>query len=613
MSRSRVVSWRRAQSAASVAPRTTLGILISLAPVGALLWHRQLPQAHDFFRNLVLAAFFSDAISEGVWYPRWLPDMNGGYGYPEFVFYPPGYFFLSQLFALVGMPILRCALTLAVVSLVGGLGAYRLIRCFMPPRPSLFFLLLFQLTPYHFTEIYGLGHLSESMALQLSPWPLYFLCRLARTPGDGRAHRWLGVGLALALTGMGYAHPLTYVLFLPVFVAMACGVGLSIGPRARGVFFRRTSLGILLALTLSSPYWLTVVTMRPYVNSQAALGGRLDPFRHFLSPVAFFWSGGDALSRQLGLSFELGPVHFILALAGVWVGRREPIVLAASVIYGTLLLLMTRALSPFWSLYPFYLMQFPWRLLAVSAVFQLISMLGLARFTRDVARKRVAIALALVGLTVMWHRDQLVFRAMPRNAMEAPTIQRMISDSFPERSTFAPIDVVTPGAGDIRNAMANVRHAVPLTRIATLDGSEWMPITALGSPLPRARSESLLEIQTGSASVVPKEGSSKFRLDYVVDGATTSVLVINQLYLPGWRVLLDGSAVSEGALRDTVLSDGRIAVSIGPGRHRLEAWYDGPPGRRWRLLAMLAVGGGCVVLLLWPRRKATVSSSPTPR
>jgi len=148
----------------------------------------------------------------------------------------------------------------------------------------------------------------------------------------------------------------------------------------------------------------------------------------------------------------------------------------------------------------------------------------------------------------------------------------------------------------MRNAAANVRHAVPHSRFATLDGSEWTPITALPSPLRGPRGESFLEPLTGSASAVPMEGSSKFRLDYAIDAATSSAVLINQLYLPGWSVLLDGSAVPDTVLRDGVLADGRITVSVGPGRHRLQAWYDGPPGWRWKLLAMLTMTG---VFILW--------------
>lgn len=525
--------------------------------------------------------------------------MNGGYGYPLFVFYQPGYFYISHLFSFVDAPILRCALTLSVVALAGGLGAYRLIRCFMPPRASLFFLLMFQLTPYHFTEIYARGDLTEWIVLQLSPWPLYLLYRLVRTPTDSRAHPWLGVGLAIALTCLCYAHPVTHVLFLPAFVAMACGLGLSLASRDRLSFFKRVFLGTLIAVTLSSPYWLTVVTVRQYVNSQAALGGHFEPFTHLLSPLAFFWSEADALSRRLGLSFELGPVHFMLALCGLWFGRKEPFVLAASAIYAALLLLMTHAVPSFWSLYPFYLIQFPWRLLAVSAIFQLICMLGIARIGRAGNRIDVVIAGALVMVTVLWHSDELAFRPMPKNVLESPDVQLMIGASFPSRSSFVPFDVATPRVRDIRNAAANVRNAVPLSNLSTLDGSEWIPLTALASPLRRPRGESFLELLTGSASSMPMKGSSKFRLDYVIEAATSSAILINQLYLPGWRVSLDGRALSDAALRTNVLADGRIAVSMGPGRHRLQAWYDGPPGWRWKTLCMLALIGVCIPWLFW--------------
>ena len=59
---------------------TLLGLLISLVPVSALLWHRQLPNNPEVFRYLFLSELFSDAITSGAWYPRWIPDLNGGYG-----------------------------------------------------------------------------------------------------------------------------------------------------------------------------------------------------------------------------------------------------------------------------------------------------------------------------------------------------------------------------------------------------------------------------------------------------------------------------------------------------------------------------------------------------
>ncbi|HVN79608.1 MAG TPA: hypothetical protein VMW38_11475, partial [Terriglobia bacterium] len=38
---------------------------------------------------------FSQLLAEGVWLPRWLPDSNGGYGSPVFIFYSPLIYYVS--------------------------------------------------------------------------------------------------------------------------------------------------------------------------------------------------------------------------------------------------------------------------------------------------------------------------------------------------------------------------------------------------------------------------------------------------------------------------------------------------------------------------------------
>src|SRR5712692_6644014 len=112
--------------AARAACMTIAGSIVALVPVAALLLHRRLPHSFDVLRYLILSQLFSDAIAGGAWYPRWIPALNGGYGYPQFVFYQPGYFYLSHLFAPVDAAVLRAALTLSTVALAGALGAYRL-------------------------------------------------------------------------------------------------------------------------------------------------------------------------------------------------------------------------------------------------------------------------------------------------------------------------------------------------------------------------------------------------------------------------------------------------------------------------------------------------------
>jgi hypothetical protein len=196
--------------------------------------------------------------------------------------------------------------------------------------------------------------------------------------------------------------------------------------------------------------------------------------------------------------------------------------------------------------------------------------------------------------------------------LDTRAFRRMMDDSFPSRGAFVPIEPVTPSLDDIRNAMGNMRRAVPLTRLATFDGAEWMPLTALDRPLRRARGDALVEVVPGgAASVTPRPRSSSFRLDYTIEATAWSRIAINQLYLPGWRVVLDGLVVPDETLLAALLPDGRLAVDVGPGRHRVRAWYDGPPGWGRRLTAALAVVAAALVGLFAAPR--AVSSSPTPR
>ena len=55
-------------------------------------------------------------------------------------------------------------------------------------------------------------------------------------------------------------------------------------------------------------------------------------------------------------------------------------------------------------------------------------------------------------------------------------------------------------------------------------------------------------------------------------------LQINQLYFVGWNVRIDGEAIETQTLEEAVSSDGLIRVTFPPGRHYVEAVYDGPPG-----------------------------------
>src|SRR2546425_5036629 len=53
---------------------------------------------HDLVQHIAVMQDFDKVLRSGVLYPRWLPDINNGYGTAWSNFYPPVFFYLSSLF-----------------------------------------------------------------------------------------------------------------------------------------------------------------------------------------------------------------------------------------------------------------------------------------------------------------------------------------------------------------------------------------------------------------------------------------------------------------------------------------------------------------------------------
>jgi hypothetical protein len=103
----------------------------------------------------------------------------------------------------------------------------------------------------------------------------------------------------------------------------------------------------------------------------------------------------------------------------------------------------------------------------------------------------------------------------------------------------------------------------------------------------------------------PLEGSSPHHIRVLVRaGSTGGTVTVQQLYFPGWRVRLDGQPVPEARLRDGLLPDGRMRVRLpDAAEHLVEAWYDGPPGWRWRSVGVGVVTAGSAAFVAWRWRR----------
>ncbi len=534
-------------------------------------WHR----SHEEVRYLVLADLFGRALQDGIAYPRFLPDLYGGYGYPTFCFYQPGFFWVAALFSALPLA-LHHALQLAIVFLlyVGALGAFRVGDLLAERRWAWFSALLFLLTPYLFVDLYVRGDLSEAMALLLGPWLFACLIDLDRRLARGASPAPAMLGLALSVAAIVLAHPAPSIALLPAVAATA--VALAWRAPHGGSLALRAAGSLVAGVALAAPYWGALLAVRGQVGFERLVGGFYAPELHGASVLqlvsrAWGFGGSTAGGAGDGMSLQLGAVHLGLALAGAVAGRRSRIVRAAAVCYAALALLVLDAASPLWARAgPLRFLQFPWRLLAATATLQLVAALGLRAWTASLGPRGEAVLLAGLGLVAIgWHADQ-----------------------------FRVAGATGDPAGILRDYHARVKRET-FEHFAYRD--EFTPRTALRRPeRPRDPEEPAVRLE-GVGAVRELPGASAHRIRVAIEAPAPTAFVIEQLYLPGWEIVLDGRAIPRETLERSLTAEGFVRLSLPTaGGHRLEAAYRGPPGAGLRAAGMGVALAGFAWLLRRP-------------
>src|SRR5947207_5391863 len=95
-----------------------------------MLWTDDLPNHIAFSKQ------FDKVFRSGVVYPRWLPDINDGYGVATMIFYPPGMHYVTLVFhALLGDWLSAYFALVAAAIIVSGFSFYQLSRVFFG-RPA---------------------------------------------------------------------------------------------------------------------------------------------------------------------------------------------------------------------------------------------------------------------------------------------------------------------------------------------------------------------------------------------------------------------------------------------------------------------------------------------
>lgn len=264
-----------------------IGIAVATAAVAPFFFSRRekvpgtnqilrLIDTHDLWMHLYIMQEFDSVLRSGVIYPRWIPEINRGYGILNMIYYPPGFFYMTSSVHTVISDWHYVVFAVAALALAGsGFTLYLLARMFYSRTASFIAALFYMLIPFHMLDLYYRGALPQFVGYLFLPLIFYFVYRLGR---EGGARYFAGLGLSFGL------FLLTH---LPVGLMLSYAIGfLGLVWSVREKDWRiglRLASGLAIGLMLSAIYWLpaAVETKLAYENASDWY-----PYHHYKSYIS---------------------------------------------------------------------------------------------------------------------------------------------------------------------------------------------------------------------------------------------------------------------------------------------------------------------------------------
>ncbi len=582
-----------AQPPETRADRVRWGVLLALMSAFAILtaWTYNLgAYAHDAAAEHVPRGLvFSNAISDGFLYPRWVQFLHLGLGSPLFTFQPPlPYYGMDVLdrFLALGHP-LGWRILIAAGLLTAFLGMYFLVRELTDRRwPALLAAVAYLYAPYVLRNALERGS-NEAFGMFLYPWVLWGLIWLARRP---TFWRFLAATLLwAACIGM---HVLAPLILAPVTLVVALLMG-----------WRQRTLAPLLALLLGGLLmtwvWLPMVTEQHNVHVERDFNYVLAipednpiPLDRLLAPPAIF----DTARDNNNVGDRIGLVHTLLLFAGVlgtayalirkryWLG----VALGVAVAVGVFLLWMMTPWSYFlwvWFEPLLYRVQYRTRLMGVQA-------LGAS----------AAAGLLIALLSARWQKIAALTLSLLLLLIALPTLYVDLQHRFGEFDNSITLEQVRQiewdGGG---TSLTAFDEFMPKWRNILFDEAEK---ARLGQDFD-AQERPLAQTPAGVSVTDARVTASSWDLTLSLDAP--QLLTLNLIDYPRWQALLDGQPHHLQPQQDT----GLVQVQMPAGEHHLALRYATTDAERiaW-LISLLVVAGLLAAGVWWQLRGRQRKLSP---
>jgi hypothetical protein len=525
-------------------------IVVLLIPVFVVLPLLQpgLPRTADGFLHLLRVVEVDQSWRDGVYYPRWAPDMAFGYGYPIFNYFAPLLYHMTEIVHVIGLGF-EAAFKLVLIGclLFAGWGTYALARDILGAKAAVLAAAAYVYAPFMLREIYVRGGYAQFLAMSLMPAALWSFNRLI-----ARDNPLYLVTSPLLCGAVIVSHNISGMLFFPFLVLF---VAWTICSLRRWHKVKHAILALVLSLALVSFFLLPALAEKPLVKLDRLTRDYFDYRQHFLTVGEILSPSEvpDSSSLNPIWLYNLGTAQVILAALGllaIIIGsltRRQRMQAVFFVVMLLISIFMTLpASTPLWEHVPFLAFtEFPWRFLGMA----------------------VLASSLLAGMSVhLWSR-------LPWRHAEIALLT--VSLIFTVGTVFVHLySQWPPGTQEQLSAKDVVVHELRTGILGTTSASECLPIWVVEEP-----TSSPLVAQYLSSSSISKlddqtlPGFAQAELiahtvvsdEYDVVTSEPFTVQFNTIHFPGWQAFVDGEPVPI----TPSFPQGLITFEVPAGEHRV--------------------------------------------
>ncbi|HEM61545.1 MAG TPA: hypothetical protein ENO24_04590, partial [Chloroflexi bacterium] len=139
-----------------------------------------LPRTADGYLHLLRVVEMDQSWRDGVFYPRWAPDMAFGYGYPIFNYFAPLLYHLTEVVHVTGLGF-ESALKFVLLGcfLLGAWGTYSLSKDLLGSQAGVLASAAYVYAPFLLREVFVRGGYAQFLATCIMPAALWSFYRLA--------------------------------------------------------------------------------------------------------------------------------------------------------------------------------------------------------------------------------------------------------------------------------------------------------------------------------------------------------------------------------------------------------------------------------------------------